>query len=43
MSVLAGDVRRFVDMHNNWNFLRERVTESLGRYDCCNSQASQAF
>ena len=32
IDMAACDVRRFVAMHNNWNFLCERVTETLGRY-----------
>ena len=26
------DIRRFVDLHNNKKFLRDRVKESLGKY-----------
>lgn len=34
VNMLANDIRRFVDMHNNRNFLQERVTESLGMSTC---------
>ena len=30
----AHDVSRFVDMHNNRKFLRERVSETVGGYAC---------
>ena len=26
------DIRRFIDMHNNKKFLKDRVTEVLGKY-----------
>jgi len=28
------DVRRFVDLHNNKKFLRDRVTETFGHFPC---------
>ena len=28
------DVRRFVDLHNNKKFLRDRVTETFGEFRC---------
>jgi len=28
------DVRRFVDLHNNKKFLRDRVTETFGQSQC---------
>ena len=33
MNLWPLDVRRFVDLHNNMKFLRDRVTETLGKSD----------
>ena len=35
MNLWSVDARRFVDMHNNKLFLKDRVTETIGEYGGC--------
>ena len=37
LNLWGNDIRRFVDLHNNKKFLKDRVAETLGEWNtgCC--------